>query len=102
MNNNADTFDKLLEDLIAFSPKPEDDDLYLPSPIPPSSSSPHSSAPLPTDFVIFSQNAHKRNTTTHAVLNVASSMRPPADLVLIQEPWFGRIGVNADMAQGNP
>jgi len=29
-------------------------------------------------------------------------MRPPADLVLIQEPWFGRIGVDAAMAQDNP
>jgi len=29
-------------------------------------------------------------------------MRPPTDLILIQEPYFGRIGVNAGMAQGNP
>ena len=29
-------------------------------------------------------------------------MRPPADLILIQEPYFGKIGTNPQMAQGNP
>ena len=29
-------------------------------------------------------------------------MRPPADLILIQEPYYGKIGTNTGMAQGNP
>ena len=29
-------------------------------------------------------------------------MRPPADLILIQEPFFGKVGTNSKMAQGNP
>ena len=29
-------------------------------------------------------------------------MKPPADLILIQEPYFGKIGTNPKMAQGNP
>jgi len=101
MNNNTDDFDKLLENLITFSPKPDEDDLYVPSSHPPSPD-PRSSTPLPSDFVVFSQNAHKRNSTTHAILQIASSLSPPADLILIQEPHFGRIGVNTGMAQGNP
>ena len=101
MNNNTDDFNNLSENLIAFSPNPDDDDLYVPSSHPPSSD-PHSSTPLPSDFVVFSQNAHKCNSTTHAILQIASSLSPPADLILIQEPYFGRIGVNTGMAQGNP
>ena len=29
-------------------------------------------------------------------------MKPPADLILIQEPYFNKIGTNPQMAQGNP
>jgi len=61
-----------------------------------------SSSPFPSDFIIFSQNAHHSNTTVHAILSIASSMRPPADLILIQEPYYAHIRVNPKMAQGNP
>jgi hypothetical protein len=98
-------FDSLLENIQSFSLIPDDDEFYLPNiSSSPSSVSPPpiSSSPTPSDFVIFSQNAHKSNKTTHAILNIASSMSPPADLILIQEPWFGKVGVNPQMAQGNP
>jgi len=94
-----DKFLQLLKNTTAFSPEPDDDDIYDPSSHPTSSSLPDV---LPTNFIIFSQNAHKGNSTTHAILNIASSVRPPTDIVLIQEPWYGKIGVDAKMAQGNP
>jgi len=118
MNKSPISFAKLLENTIAFDDPPDDEDNYVPSPPPISSSSPSSSStphhiisgqhslpakPVTQDpFTIFSQNARKSNTTTHAILNVASSLSPPADLILIQEPYFGKIGINAQMAQGNP
>jgi hypothetical protein len=88
----------LLDNLIAFSPKAEDEDLYVPS----TQSTSTSFRSLTSDFIIYSQNVHKRNSTTHTVLSVASSMKPPADLILIQEPYYGKIGTNPKMAQGNP
>ena len=48
-------FDERLANLIAFSPEPGDKDIYLPS----SQESSSSTYPLPSDFIIFSQNAHK-------------------------------------------
>jgi len=101
-NNLIDIdFDTLLANTVPFEDlKLDDDDLYVPSSHPTSSSS--SSSPFPTDFVIFSQNAHRRNTTVHTILSIASSMCPPADLILIQEPYYGKIGTNPRTAQGNP
>jgi len=105
MFNNLDDidFDTLLANTVPFDNnlKLDDDDLYIPSSHPTSSSN-SSVSPFPSDFVIYSQNAHCRNTTVHSILSIASSMRPPADLILIQEPYFGKIGVNPQMAQGNP
>ena len=92
-------FLQLLQNTTAFSPEPDEDDLYVPSTHHSSSSIPNA---FPSDFIIFSQNAHKGNSTTHAILSVTSSMRPQADIVLIQEPWYGKIGVDTKMAQGNP
>jgi len=89
----------LLDDLISFDIAPDNDDLYVPSA---HSSSPPCSLPPSSSFTIYSQNVRKSNITLHAVLSDASSLSPPADLILIQEPWYGRIGVNAQMAQGNP
>jgi len=89
----------LLDNLISFDVSPDDDDLYVPSA---HSSSPPVSLPPSSSFTIYSQNVRKSNITLHAVLSDASSLSPPADLILIQEPWYGRIGVNAQMAQGNP
>ena len=89
----------LLDNLISFDISPDDDDLYVPST---HTSSPSASLPPSSSFTIYSQNVRKSNTTLHAVLSDASSLSPPADLILIQEPWYRRIGVNAQMAQGNP
>ena len=89
----------LLDNLISFDISPDDNDLYVLSA---HSSSPSVSLPPSSSFTIFSQNVRKSNTTLHAVLSDASSLSPPADLILIQEPWYGHIGVNAQMAQGNP
>ena len=103
MFNNLDhvDFTTLLANTISFDPPLlDDDELYVPSSYPSSSSK--SSSPFPSDFVIFSQNARRSNSAVHAILSIASSMKPPADLVLIQEPYFGRIGVDPRMAQGNP
>ena len=96
-----DNFDTLLEGLISFSPKPDDDKFYLPSTHVTSSSS-SSFVPLSLNLVIFSQIVNKNNVTTHSILQIASSMHPPIDLILIQEPYFGRIGTSPQMAQGNP
>jgi len=88
----------LLDNLISFDISPDNDDLYVPSA---HSSSPSVSLP-PSSFTIYSQNVRKSNPTLHAVLSNTSSLSPPADLILIQELRYGRIGVNAQMAQGNP
>jgi len=88
----------LLDNLYSFDIAP-DDDLYVPST---HTSSPSCSLPPSSSFTIYSQNVRKSNVTLHTVLSDASSLSPPADLILIQEPWYGRIGVNAQMAQGNP
>ena len=106
MNNTPDIFDNLFR----FSPKIDDDDLYVPSTQPASSSNvifnhtplPSHPHPTPDDFIVFSQNAHRNNASVHAILSVASSMSPPADLILIQEPYYGKVGTNTGMAQGNP
>jgi len=102
MFNNLDDidFNTLLVNMIAFDPHTiDDEDLYIPSPHP--STLTKSSSPFPSDFIIFSQNTHRSNTAVHSILSIASSMRPPADLILIQEPYYARIGINPKMAQGN-
>ena len=95
---SQNTFEELLTNTIAFDPIPDDEEFYLPS----TQNSSSSTSPFPSDFVIFSQNAQKSNTITHSILSIASSMRPPADIILIQEPYYGKIGTNPQMAQGNP
>jgi len=74
----------LLDNLIAFDIKVEDDNLY-------DLSSQQSTSTIRTpssDFVIYSQNVNRSNVTTHAVLSIASTMSPPADIILIQEHFF--------------
>ena len=93
-------FNLLLENLISFDLDSGNDEIYDIPGLSSSISSTLSSAP--TDFVIFSQNVHKSNTSTHSILSIASTMCPPADIILIQEPSFGKIGTNPQMAQGNP
>ena len=99
---SPDTFDKLLENTYTFEPAPDDDDLYVPSSQPTTSSSQIPHSPLPSNFVVYSQNAHRSNSCMHSILSIASSMTPAADIIFIQEPYYGKIGINAGMAQGNP
>ena len=42
----------------------------------------------------------KSNVVTHALLNIASSHPNRADIIFIQEPWWGRISL--DVKSGNP
>ena len=87
---------------------PEIDRLYPPSPInlttpPPASppgqdpapppSTPPTNTPANTDIRFFQNNVNRSNTLTHALLN---SMCGKYEVILIQEPWRGRIGTARD------
>jgi len=43
---------------------------------------------------MFSQNVNKSNTLTHTLLNEETMNRLTRDIVLLQEPWHGKIGVD--------
>ena len=85
---------------------PELDLLYPPSPIPIPSPRPDSPSPPPeqepappntpppvdptnAEIRFFQNNVNRSNTLTHALLN---SMCGKCEVILIQEPWRGRIG----------
>ena len=97
MNNT--TFDALFSELETFSPVLDNKDIFFP-PLSPSLSPPLSvplcdsslSVSLKLRFVL--QNVMKSNYAIHSLLNVSSSGRFVADVILIQEPWFGKIGIN--------
>jgi len=94
MNNTT----SLLDNLLAFDIKINDEDIYVPS----TQQSTSTNATTINDFIIYSQNVHKNNVTVHTILSQASTISPPADIILIQEPYYAKIGVNPQMAQGNP
>ena len=103
-------FDSLFSQLETFSPTLDDDDLFAPvssssrSPdvpnVAPCLTSPHALSPPPIpsspslNLRFVSQNAMKSNYAIHSLLNVSSSGNFVADIILIQEPWFGRIGID--------
>ena len=60
-------------------------------PVSPSASSSSSSTPLPSipPVRFFQNNVNRANTITHAILN---SFTDDFDILLLQEPWRGRIG----------
>ena len=105
-----DHFDSIFSQLESFSPTLDDDDLF--APVSSASQSPvdshrvplpavsHAPPPLPVaslpslKLCFVSQNVMKSNYAIHSLLNVSSSGRFVADIILIQEPWFGRIGIN--------
>ena len=97
MNNT--TFEALFSELETFSPTLDNEDIFsLPPSLPLSqrSSSPPC-IPLPSVSLklrFVSQNIMKSNYAIHSLLNVSSSGRFVADVILIQEPWFGRIGID--------
>ena len=97
-------FDVLLDSMYTFSPVVEDADLLpvadpSPSPfLPPPSSS-------PTTIRVTSMNTMRSNVVSHILLSSSSLPRsdldssiPVTDIILIQEPWFGKIGT--DIASG--
>jgi hypothetical protein len=92
--NYSTNFDSLFAELEAFSPELDDADIFVPplSSSPSVSSSDHSVPPSKILFI--SQNVMKSNVVTHSLLNISSSKGYPADVILIQEPWFGRIGID--------
>ena len=91
-------FDQLFAKLESFSPIIEDADL---SGIPHVSSSPDSFI-LPSNLpsvsssklCFISQNTMKSNALMHSLLNVSSSSPFATDIILFQEPWYGRIGID--------
>jgi len=50
--------------------------------------------PTPLHVRMFSQNVNKSNTLTHALLNEETMDRLICDLILLQEPWHSKIGVD--------
>jgi ribonuclease HI len=99
MSDHANTFDYLFDELERFSPDIDESDLFVPnvssssqnsSLIPPTSSY----IPISSSLRIVSQNVMKSNVAIHSLLSVSSSRPFTADIILIQEPWFGRIGID--------
>jgi hypothetical protein len=99
MSDYANTFDYLFDDLEHFSPNIDESDLFI---LNVSSSSQNSSSippvssyiPVSSSLCIVSQNIMKSNVVIHSLLSVSSSRPFTADIILIQEPWYGRIGIN--------
>jgi hypothetical protein len=99
MSDHANTFDYLFDELERFSPDIDESDLFVPNV---SSSSQNSSSippissyiPISSSLRIVSQNVMKSNVAIHSLLSVSSSRPFTADILLIQEPWYGRIGID--------
>ena len=95
-------FDSLFAELETFDPDIDVSDLYVPPSIPSSSSQSSNIVPnfpftQTNDFsslCFVSQNVMKSNTCIHSLLNISSSPPFAADIILIQEPWYGRIGID--------
>ena len=99
MTDTTSFFDNLFTELESFDPEIDVSDLYVPPSIPSSQSSnipnfpfiqPHELSSL--HFI--SQNVMKSNTCIHSLLNISSSHPFATDIILIQEPWYGRIGID--------
>lgn len=107
---NFETFDKpnLYDHLDRFSPKIESPDIIPASFLSSYDSSKPSSTPIPFSTLCFiSQNINKGNINTHSLLNsflpwssaISSNVTPTnpsltADIVMVQEPWWGRISID--------
>lgn len=50
--------------------------------------------PTPLDLCCFSQNVNKSNTVQHVLLNDSLAGSRRRDLIFLQEPWYGKIGVD--------
>src|SRR5258708_10003089 len=87
-------FDYLFAESERMSPDIDDEDLII-HPIPSQSSTLSSIPYLSSQKLRFiSQNVMKSHVVTHSLLNIASFSPFSADIILIQEPWYGRIGID--------
>src|ERR1700679_2329746 len=102
---NDNEYDTLLSNLLSFSPTVENEDLFIPPDIP--SSPEPSNLPAPSQIRIVSQNTMRSNAAIHSLLNISSAQlldgvdtNPfTSDVILIQEPWYGRIGIDITSGQ---
>ena len=96
------SFDQLFAELELFSPIIENSDLSeisYDSPSQDSFISP-SNFPISSSKLRFvSQNAMKSNVLMHSLLNVSSSNPFSTDVILFQEPWYRRIGIDVTSGQ---
>ena len=97
----------MLDNLLKLSPVVDDADISN-SPLPPYATP--TDMPIPMDCIHFiSQNVMKSNVVTHSLLSVGSDPTigstssynppPPADIILVQEPWHDPIGIDTKTGQ---
>ena len=90
----SDTTDNLFTSTLRFDPT-------QPALAPDSTEEVRAIRSSPLDLCCFSLNCNKTNYVSHAILN---SIVDSTDICLMQEPWFGKIGLSRsdDSGEGIP
>ena len=88
-----DDFSQIPPDFEVLSPPPISSPV-LPIGIPAPFSLYNTYTPMPIDIRCYSQNVNKSNTVQHALLNDSLLAPKGRDLIFLQEPWYGKIGLD--------